>query len=438
MAPLTKSLREMDRLLWRAGFGARPGEADRLSSRGRAAVVEDLLRPRGPEVYGPPPRANGAPLAPLDVWGHDSLWWFDRCVRTRQPLAERMTLNWHDHFATSNHKVGDVRLMMRHYRVLRSHALGTVRSLAQALVKDGAMQMWLDLAGSEKGSPNENFARELFELFTLGVNNGYTERDIREAARAFTGFTYDWDTKRFGFDADKHDRGTKRVLGKRGRFTAADVVNLAIDHPAHGPYICAKLWAYFTPRPCPRATLRQMVRAYRAADTDVRPVLRIILNHRALYADLDAPDMVKPPVVFAAGLLRQTSRFVTTEDWGWILQEMGQVPFYPPSVAGWEQGEAWLTPATVRARFHAASNMMDDWVKDGSISADQEPERAVAEALGACGGPILTSRTRAVLDRYAVRSVAGRTEKWEVEHFFPERQRVLRHIILAGPDAQVC
>lgn len=438
MARVTKAEREVERLLWRAGFGSRPGEARRLARRGRRAVVEELLRPRGPEVAGPPARVDGAPLDPVNAWSHDVLWWLDRCVRTRQPLAERMTLNWHDHYATSNHKVGDVRLMMAHYRTLRRHALGRFRDLAHALLRDGAMQMWLDLAGSERGSPNENFARELFELFTLGVNTGYTERDVREAARALTGFTYDWESRRFGYDPDRHDRGMKRIMGRRGRFQPHDVVDLAIDNPHHAPYLCRTLWGHFTPRPCPPATLRAMVRAYRDARTDVRPVLRIILNHPALYADLDAPDMVKPPVVFVAGLLRRTNRGITTGDWGWMLGEMGQQPFYPPSVAGWQQNEAWLSPATIRARFHAASKMVDDWVEDGSIPVSESPAAAVASALTACGAPLLTARTRAALDRFARRSVAGRTDRWEVEHYFPERQRVLRHLILAGPDAQVC
>lgn len=438
MARVTKAELEIERLLWRAGFGARPGEARRLARRGRDAVVADLLHPRGPQVAGPPPRTADGPLDPLNVWGHDVLWWLDRCVRTRHPLAERMTLNWHDHFATSNRKVGDVGLMMRHYRVLRGHALGRVRDMLRALLADGAMQLWLDLPGSEKGSPNENFARELLELFTLGVNNGYDEDDVREAARALTGFTYDWDAKRLGFDPDRHDDGEKRVLGRRGRFRPEDVVDLAVSHPAHAPYLCRKLWAYFTPRPCPPATLRRMVSAYRAAHTDVRPVLRIVLTHPALYADLDEPDQVKPPVVFLAGALRRTGRGVTTDEWSWRLEEMGQRPFYPPNVSGWPQDEAWLSPATIRARFHAVSRLLEGTVADGSLPGTESPAAAVARALRACGDPPVSPRLRRVLERQARRAVAGRTEPWEVKHFFPERQRVLRHLVLAGPEAQVC
>ena len=262
---------------------------------------------------------------------------------------------------------------------LKATEFGNI-SLALKMLHDGAMQRWLDLSGSEKGQPNENFARELMELFTLGVNNGYTEKDIREAARALTGFTYDYDKKTFGFDPEAHDSGYKTVFGHRGRFSPDDIVNLAVSHPKHAPYLCAKLWAYFTPRPVPKATLRQMVRAYVGSKTNVVPVLRIILNHPTLYADLDSPDQVKPPVVYAAGMMRRSGAHITKVDWGYRLDEMGQQPFYPPNVSGWEMDEAWLSPGTIRARFDTASTLLGDSIQDGSIGAAQTPERALAAA----------------------------------------------------------
>jgi len=401
-------------------------------------AVDELLRPRGAALSGPAARVEGRPLDPLNAYGHDVLWWLDRAVRARHPLLERMTFNWHDHFATSNAEVGNTRLMLAQYWTLRRRALGRFRDLARAMARDRAMQLFLSLANSEVGSPNENFARELLELFTLGVNNGYTERDVREAARALTGFTYDWDTGRFGYDPDRHDGGVKRILGRVGRFEPLDVVDIAVEHRAHSPYICAKLWSYFTPRACPPAMLRRLVRLYRGAGTDVRPVLREILTSPALYAGLDEPDMVKPPFVYAAGMLRQTGRRVDDESWVWRLDQMGQVPFYPPNVSGWEGGEAWLSTSAIRARFDAATAVLYKRVRDGSISAKETPARAIARAVAATGRPTLGPRTARALRRYAVRSVAGRTERWEVEHYYPERQRVLRHLLLAGPDAQVC
>ena len=428
----------IERLLWRAGFGPRPGEVDRLATRGVPATVDELLRPRGPALRGPAARVEGGPLDPVNAYGHEVLWWLDRAVRAQHPLLERMTFNWHDHFATSNDDVGDSRLMIAQYWTLRRGALGKFRNLARAITRDGAMQRFLSLANSEKESPNENFARELLELFTLGVNNGYTEKDVREAARALTGFTYDYDTKRFGYDADRHDAGVKRILGRVGRFSPLDVVDIAVGHRAHPAFICGKLWGYFSPRPCPPALLRTLARTYVKADTDVRPVLREILTSKLFYAALSEPDMIKPPFVYAAGMLRATRGRVDDEGWRWRLDQMGQVPFHPPNVSGWEGGASWLSTSSIRARFDAATGVLYKSITDGSISAKETPEQAIAHALAATGRPRVGPRTAAALRRYAVQSVKGRTDDWEVEHYFPERQRVLRHLLLAGPDAQVC
>lgn len=428
----------VERLLWRAGFGGRPRDIDRLAAVGLERAVTELLTPRGAAMAGRPARVEGRPLDPFNAYGHDVLWWLDRAVRARHPLVERMTLNWHDHFATSNREVGDSRLMLAQYRTLRRKSLGRFRDLAKAVTRDGAMQRFLSLSNSEKGSPNENYARELFELFTLGVNNGYTETDVREAARALTGFTYDYDTKRFGYDPERHDGGTKRILGKVGRFEPLDVVDLAVDHPAHARFLCQKLWGYFSPNPCPPKTLRALMRIYRRGDTDVRPVLREILTTKVLYAGLDEPDMVKPPFVYLAGMLRATGRGAGDEQWVWRLDQMGQVPFNPPNVSGWEGGVAWLSTSSIRARFDAATAVLDDRIKDGSIAASQTPRQAIARAVAATGRPRVGPTTARAMQRYAVRSVAGRTDENEVEHYFPERQRVLQHLLLAGPDAQVC
>lgn len=435
--PTERERAKAHRLLWRAGFGGPVDEVEKLAALGFPKAVDRLLRPRGPALRGRPGAVDGHRLDPRNTYGHDVLWWLDRAVRARHPLVERMTFNWHDHFATSNDDVDSARLMMRQYFTLRRHALGRFRDLARAIVRDGAMQLFLSLANSSKDAPNENFARELLELFTLGVNNGYSERDIREAARALTGFTFDWDRQRFGWDPDEHDGGLKRILGRRGRFMPLDVVDIAVGHRNHAPFLCRKLWGYFSPRPCPPGLLRAMVRAYRASGTQVAPVLRLILNSRAFYRGLGEPDMVKPPFVYLAGMMRLTGSRVRSDDWVWMLNQMGQVPFYPPNVSGWEGGPAWLSTASVRSRFQAASYLLYKDIKDGSVPLTETVDAALASADTATERPWRSGRTGQALRRYAQRSVAGRTEDWEIKHFYPERQRVLRHLLLAGPDAQV-
>ena len=430
--------RRVERLFWRAGFGALPGEVAALARRDLSSLVSGLLAPLGPELRrAPAPRANGRPIDPVNVAGHDILWWLDRMIRGRHALVERMTLNWHDHFATSNEKVTDARLMLAQYRTLRRHALGTFRGLAHAVLTDPAMQRFLDLANSDRTHPNENFAREFFELFTLGVNNGYTETDVREAARALTGFTSNGAV--FGYNPARHDDGVKVIFGRSGRFGPADVVDLAIDNPRHAPFICGKIWRYFTARPCPPATLRRMVSAYRRSGTGLRPVLRIVLTHPALYAGLSEPDQVKPPVVYLAGMLRKAGLPVNFEDWWSLLTDMGQAPFYPPNVNGWDQDEAWLSTSTIRARYQAASQVIRLMrIREGSVPQTQSPAEAIASAMAATGRPWLSAQSRSSVARFARTSVATRDAHWQPEHYWPERQRILRHFLLAGPDAQVC
>src|SRR3954454_6305781 len=182
------------RVMWRAGFGARPDEIAKWTQAGKDATLRWLLNGGvGPELVGPAPRTQDGPLDPVNEWGHDGLWWLDRMVRSQRPLVEKMTLFWHDHFATRDQ---DQPLMLAQNRVLRSHALGSFRGLLGAVTTDPAMQSFLSLADSDRAHPNENFARELLELFTLGADNGYSERDVREAARSLTGFRVHWDQGR--------------------------------------------------------------------------------------------------------------------------------------------------------------------------------------------------------------------------------------------------
>ena len=210
--------------------------------------MHSLTHPPAERLIGPRPHDDkGRPLAPADAWGHDHLWWLDRMVRTSRPLVERMTLVWHDWFATSNAGVGSQKLMLAQNRLLRRNALGRFDDL----LRDGHRQPG-DAAlalrhGQPKGAPNENYARELMELFTLGEGNGYTERDVREQARALTGWRHDWRAARArptsASTAARHDAGTKTVFGKRGDFDWRDAVSLCLHHPRHPRFFVDKLWS---------------------------------------------------------------------------------------------------------------------------------------------------------------------------------------------------
>src|SRR5919205_2136814 len=201
---------QAERLLWRAGFGPRKGEAERLAKLGLEGAVHKLTNPGRERLRGPRPHDdNGHPLAPFDAWGHDQLWWLDRMVRTSRPLPERMTLVWHDWFATSRDGVGPARLMLRQNALFRRHGLGSFETLLLEVTRDPAMLLWLSGTDNTRDAPNENYARELMELFTLGAGRGYSEQDVREQARALTGWRNEWSEglgpHNFRYDREWHD-----------------------------------------------------------------------------------------------------------------------------------------------------------------------------------------------------------------------------------------
>ena len=427
------------RLFWRAGFGATETEAKHYAKRGRQASLNWILNGGGgPSMVGPTPTVDGHTLDPTNEWGHDVLWWLDRMVRSQRPLVEKMTLFWHDHFATRDQ---DRPLMLRQNKMLRGRALGPFPTLLKAVTLDPAMQMFLSLADSDKEAPNENYARELMELFTLG--KGYSEHDIREAARALTGFKTHWtrngDFGGITYEAENHDPGIKKIFHKSGRFDWHDVVQLVTHHPNHAPFMVEKLWAYFVTEPLDRRTKTRLVRVYRDSGLKIKPLVAAILAHPKLYAKLDSPEMVKAPVVFVAGALRSTHRYIDDDAWAWLLDNMGQYPFQPPSVAGWDWGPAWLNTNTVRARFTAVNYLVQSpplKVPDKSISPAMSADEHLAMALKAVGNPWISKSTASALKAMVARQSQG-AKSWEVQSRADMTQRALRHFLLSGPDSQL-
>ncbi len=426
------------RLFWRAGFGATAAEAAYWARRSRHETVDWLLRggegPPRPRL--PRPAVDGRALDPVNEYGHDVLWWLDRMVRAKRPLNEKMTLFWHDHFATADQ---DRPLMLAQNAMLRRNALGSFRRLLTDVTKDPAMLLFLSLADSSKEDPNENYARELMELFTLG--SGYTERDIREAARALTGFgskRRDDGTVAVVYDRARHDASRKRIFGAGGAHDYRDVLDLCIGHPRHAPFLVTKLWDYFVGTPIAPSTRTRLARLYRHERHRIAPVVREILSHPALYRELDAPDMVKSPVVYVAGALRACGEGVTRRDWVWLLDGMGQLPFRPPSVAGWESGPAWLSSNSMHVRFDVGNSLLQGrrLVADGAMPAGDTPRRAVARARAAVGRPWTSRATDARLLALATRLLAEAPDRRR-QQSADMCQRALRHLLLTGPDAQV-
>jgi uncharacterized protein (DUF1800 family) len=427
-------------LLWRAGFGPRRGEARRLAALGLDGAVASLTRPPGPaELSGAAPHDDhGRPLDPIDVWGHDHCWWLDRMVRSTHPLIERMTLIWHSWFATSL-DASTTRLMLAQNRMMRARALGSFHDLLIDVTRDPAMLLWLSGTSNTKDSPNENYGREVMELFTLGAGRGYSQRDVHEQARALTGFTNDWHDgegpTNFRLDPTLHDAGSKVIFGHRGRFDWRDTCRLCVEHPAHPSFLVDKLWNYFIGEPPPPAARRALERLYLGGGYEIRPLVEAILRHPLLY---HGPRMVIPPVVYCAGMLRALGRTITTDAWAWIADLTGQRLFLPPNVAGWDYGR-WMDTSRWAGRFTAVNYALIGTVVSDKADypARETPAEAVDSALHHWGA-IVSGPTRAGLEAFSRRAQRGIRADWEQVANRILRQNALRGLIPTTPEWQTC
>jgi uncharacterized protein (DUF1800 family) len=428
------------RLLQRAGFGAAPGQADQLISLGLLGAVQSLTRPSASAVLsGPAPRDDdGNPLAPADAWGHDHLWWLDRMVRTDQPLIERMALVFHDWFATSNADVSKAQQMIDQSNLFRNRCFGSFLDLFRAVTTDAAMLQWLNGNENFKWAPNENYAREMMELFSLGADRGaYTEDDIREQARALTGWRNDWSGEEgaynFRFEPKWHDTANKTVFGHTGNWGWEDACRLCVEHPLHPSFFVAKLWSYFVPAP-PSDSMREALEAtYVSSGWQIRPVLEAILTSPELY---EGPPMVKPPVVQLATMLRTLGRYVDTEAWVWLCEEAGQRLFWPPNVSGWDDSR-WLDTSRMRARWNMVTYALEEVSVDAwndDYDEDETPEEALARALTAWGSPELRGEHREELLEFGRRSEKLILATWQKGPYRALRQNALLQLIGVSPD----
>jgi len=440
----TFGVREAQRLLWRAGFGPRPGQAEALAQIGLLSAVRSLTRPAGAATLtGNPPTVDGAPIAPFDAWGHDHMWWLDRMVRSDQPLVERMTLVWHDWFANSNSDINNSEMMIVQNELMRSRALGSFAELATDLTVDHAMLLFLSGIENRRQAPNENYARELMELFTLGADRGaYTEQDVRDLARCLTGWRADWQDDvgfvNFRFDTNRYDNTSKTLWAgtahqRSGNFGWRDAVTLCLENPYHRSFFVLKLWSYFVPSAPSAATQAALEELYVASGRSIGQVVEAILLHPDVY---QGAPLVKPPVVFAAGLMRATGQTIVDDAWTWLCNISGQQLFYPPNVAGWND-RAWLDTSRLYGRWHTANFALSPTVLDGGdfAGSTQTGDEAHASALAFLGGPALTPETNAALLAFAQQTSPVGIGSAD---FRALRQNALRQLVATCPDSEVC
>ena len=355
-------------LLARTGFGASAADIQRFATLDRAQAVDRILAAARTQATLPPPALADSAVAPApgrtltpeerrafvreQNENTQALrgWWIAEMAATPSPLTERMTLFWHNHFVSSQQKVGLARLMYAQNATLRANALGSFATLVHAVARDPAMVIYLDSAQNRKGAPNENFAREVMELFTLGEGH-YSEQDVKEAARAFTGWSYDRAAGAFVERPRLHDDGEKVIFGRRGRFDGDDVLDLILARPETARFVVTKLWREFvSPDPDPAAVAR-IAEHFRGTHYDLKVALRDLFLDPAFWATANRGTLVKSPVELVVGTLRALDvRPDSGLPYAIAAAGMGQVLFAPPNVKGWPGGEAWINSTTLLAR----------------------------------------------------------------------------------------
>ncbi|MDW8309727.1 MAG: DUF1800 domain-containing protein [Verrucomicrobiales bacterium] len=388
-------------LLNRAGFGGPPVEIERLVQLGPEKAVASLLDyenipdPTPEPAWAKPDPERRAKLEALRQASEEERrrllrqerqlqrerlvelrgWWLQRMAKGPRPLQEKMVLFWHGHFATSIEKVRDTYLMWRQNELFRRLATGNWLQLLVEVAKDPAMLIWLDQAQSRKQRPNENFAREVMELFALGEGH-YTEKDVTEAARAFTGWSYDRLEQKFVERPAQHDDGVKTVLGKTGHLDGHDVLQQIVAQPQAARFITAKLWNFFAGQPPQPALNDALATVFRKHGNHFKPLLRVMFRSEEFYDPALIRAQVKSPVQWLVGTVRMLEMELPPAPvCGAILRQLGQELFAPPNVKGWDGGLTWITTNTLLARYNlAAALVMGQWAALGSPGARDNPQ----------------------------------------------------------------
>ena len=285
-------------------------------------------------------------------------WWFERMASGPRPLQEKMVLFWHGHFATSVEKVREAYLMWRQNDLFRRQATGNWRQILIEVAKDPAMLLWLDQAQSRREHPNENFAREVMELFALGEGH-YTEKDITEAARALTGWSYDRPGQRFVERPFQHDKGSKTIFGKTGNFNGEDFIGMIVEQPQAARFITAKIWKFFAGQEPADDLVTALAATFRKAGNNFKPVLSAIFRSEEFYATDIIRNQVKSPVQWLVGSARMLERDLPPPlvCFG-LTRNLGQDLFAPPNVKGWEGGLSWITTNNLLARYNEAATLV--------------------------------------------------------------------------------
>ena len=404
-------------LLRRAGFGGTASQIATLAAQDWATTVEQLL-----DFSAAP--ADVAPAfltSDIGDWEKEfqlQAWWLDRMATTTTPLQEKLTLFWHGHFATANDKVDHAPLMYQQNALFRANASGNFRDLVQEMSLQPAMLLWLDNAGNTKHQPNENFARELMELFTLGVGN-YTQSDVVASARAWTGHnTLDSDDTQYNFYTQRHDNGLKTFMGVTQNWDGPDIINFILrDDPTHkaiaARFIATKMWTFFAYANPDDGIVTACANAFLASDLSVAELVRSIFNHPAFLSPTAREGLVRSPVEWVVACMRGTGLAGADANPQWWMEDMGQQLFEPPNVSGWRPNDYWLTTSRLWARANWVSYLI--WRDNVQNSLSSIVTMTVPDAVQAgfdfFGIDSPSAHTRNVLETWLTKQRAD-TNAW--------------------------
>jgi len=426
------TLAKAGHLLRRTGFGPTTSELQQALNDGPQPTLDRLFS----EAKHSTDAAQASEYAarerslPRDAGGTQlAAWWLHRILNGSKPLHEKICLFWHDHFATSIVKVQQARFMLGHYRLLSELALGDFRKLVNGMSFDPAMMIWLDTVESRKGKPNENYARELMELFTLGIGN-YTEADIREAARAFTG--YELLNNRIVFSPRKHDDGDKTVFGSTGNWNGDDIVRLCLAKPACAEFIVRKLYRFFfSDLAAPTDDrVRTAAALYREANYDATTLLQAMLRSEHFFSPTVYRRKVKSPIEFAVGIVRGLEGNIGALPLAQRLENLGQQLFAPPSVKGWDGGRSWLNAQTLLLRGNLASALTS--TRDSAFTDRCDPVKFLKGDVN----PV-DSLTKLFLQDDLPESAKDKLAAYADAHPKGDGIRSLTHLICSLPEFQL-
>jgi uncharacterized protein (DUF1800 family) len=354
---------DIKHLLRRTEYVARPDRVAALSGGTIAAAVDDVLNVPAGDVAIPPEVRFHDEDNNWRQWVFATKWWLERMVRTSpKPIQEKMAFFWHGHFCSEWGKVFDTKAMMDQNALFRNQGLGSLRPMAQTMALQPAMLLYLDNAENTKGSPNQNFARELLELFLLGVGN-YTEADVEAATAAWTGHNIDWNTNTYLWRPAQHDNSNKTLFGITRNWNGPEIIDEILSTNAAGKKILAarfitrKLWEFFAYQAPSPAIVDEIALKAVASDFNVKQWVREILIHPQFYSTTAKQGMVRSPVDYVVAALYHTGLTTTATEPQWSLEDMGQQPFYPPNVAGWKMNRYWVNASAMGGRAGFARHL---------------------------------------------------------------------------------